>query len=99
LLEDKLEWGGIVVAKKRSDQFEDALKRLQEVVDKLEKGDLPLEDAMESFSEGIRLAQFCHKKLEEAENKVQLLLKDQQGGWVSAPFEAMRGNSGGQEQG
>jgi exodeoxyribonuclease VII small subunit len=85
------------VAKKRSDQFEDALKRLQEVVEKLEKGDLPLEDAMDCFSEGIQLAQFCHNKLEEAENKVQVLLKKQQGGWVGAPFEDMRTNSTGEE--
>lgn len=85
------------MAKKRSDQFEDALKRLQEVVEKLEKGDLPMEDAMDCFSEGIRLAQFCHKKLEEAENKVQMLLKDQQGGWVNAPFEDIKGNTAGED--
>jgi exodeoxyribonuclease VII small subunit len=78
------------VAKKKSDQFEEALKRLQDLVEKLEKGDLPLEEAMECFSEGIRTAQFCHKKLEEAENKVQLLLKDQQGEWKSAPFEPIQ---------
>ena len=59
------------LARKKSDQFEDGLKRLQEIVDKLEKGDMPLEEAMESFTEGIRLAQFCHRKLEEAENKVR----------------------------
>ncbi len=81
------------MAKKRSDQFEDGLKKLQEIVGKLEKGDLPLEQAMELFSEGIILAQFCHKKLEEAENKVQVLLKDQQGGWASAPFEKSQANS------
>lgn len=75
------------MVKKKSDQFEDALKKLQETVEKLEKGDLPLEEAMECFSEGMRLAHFCHKKLEEAESKVQMLLKDQQGGWASAPFE------------
>jgi exodeoxyribonuclease VII small subunit len=80
------------VAKRKSDQFEDALKKLHEIVEKLEKGELPLEEAMESFSEGIRLAQFCHSKLEEAENKVQMLLKDQQGGWSAAPFEEAQPN-------
>ena len=75
------------LARKKSDQFEDGLKRLQEIVDKLEKGDMPLEEAMESFTEGIRLAQFCHRKLEEAEDKVRMLLKNQQGGWAEAPFE------------
>ncbi|MGO8942073.1 MAG: exodeoxyribonuclease VII small subunit, partial [Syntrophobacteraceae bacterium] len=62
---------GDSVAKKKSDLFEEALKKLQDLVEKLEKGDLPLEEAMECFSEGIRTAQFCHKKLEEAETKVQ----------------------------
>lgn len=81
------------MAKKKSDQFEEALKKLQELVEKLEKGDLPLEEAMESFSEGIRISQFCHKKLEEAEKKVDMLLKDQQGGWASAPFEAVQADA------
>ncbi len=75
------------MTRKKSDLFEEALKKLQNIVEKLEKGDLPLEEAMECFSEGIRTAQFCHGKLEEAENKVRTLLKDQQGEWKSAPFE------------
>ena len=86
------------MAKRKSDQFEEALKKLQEIVEKLEKGELPLEEAMESFSEGIRLAQLCHRKLEEAENKVQMLLKDQQGGWAAAPFEAAPSNAGDMEK-
>jgi exodeoxyribonuclease VII small subunit len=81
------------VAKKKSDLFEEAIRKLQELVEKLEKGDLPLEEALECFSEGIRTAQFCHKKLEDAENKVRMLLKDQQGEWKSAPFEPDRMNS------
>jgi exodeoxyribonuclease VII small subunit len=75
------------VAKKKSEQFEDALKKLQVIVERLERGDLPLEEAMESFTEGVRLVQFCHQKLEEAEKKVQMLLKDQEGGWSAVPFE------------
>jgi exodeoxyribonuclease VII small subunit len=81
------------VAKKKSDLFEEALKKLQDLVEKLEKGDLPLEEAMECFSEGIRTAQLCHKKLEEAETKVRMLLRDQQGEWKSAPFEPVPPNS------
>lgn len=80
------------MAKKKSDQFEEALKRLQEIVEQLEKGDLSLEASMECFSEGIRLAQYCHNKLEEAENKVEMLLKDQQGAWVAAPLEGGSAN-------
>ena len=81
------------MAKKKSDLFEEALRKLQDLVEKLEKGDLPLEEAMECFSEGIRTAQFCHRKLEEAENKVRVLLKDQQGEWKFAPFEPVQTNS------
>jgi exodeoxyribonuclease VII small subunit len=76
------------MTKKKSEQFEDALKRLEAIVEKLERGDLPLEQAMEFFGEGMQLVQFCHQKLEEAEKKVQVLVKDQQGIWTTGPFEA-----------
>lgn len=83
------------MVKKKSEQFEDALKKLQSIVEKLERGDVPLEEAMESFTEGMRLAHFCHVKLEEAESKLQVLLKDPQGGWTTAPFDsASPGNAG-----
>lgn len=75
------------MSKKKSEQFEDALKKLQTIVEKLERGDLPLEQAMESFTEGMQLVQLCHQKLEEAEKRVQVLVKDQQGGWNAAAFE------------
>jgi exodeoxyribonuclease VII small subunit len=75
------------MTKKKSEQFEEALKRLQGLVERLEHGDLPLEQAMESFAEGMQLVQFCHKKLEEAEEKVQTLVKDQQGEWTVEAFE------------
>ena len=76
------------MARKKGESFEEALKRLQTIVEKLERGDLPLEDAMDAFTEGIRLAQFCHQKLEEAENRIQMLQKDGERGWTTAPFEA-----------
>lgn len=75
-----------MAGKKKQDQFEDAIKKLQAIVEKLERGDLPLEEAMEGFTEGMQLAKFCHLKLEEAENKVQLLLKEQDKGCITAPF-------------
>ena len=77
------------MSKKKSEQFEDAVKRLQAIVEKLERGDLPLEQAMDSFAEGMQLVQFCHQKLEEAEKKVQILVKDQQGAWSTAAFEPL----------
>lgn len=75
------------MAKKKTEQFEDALKKLQAIVEKLERGDLPLEDALDSFTEGIRLAQFCQEKLESAESRVRTLLGDGQGNWNAAPFD------------
>ena len=76
------------MSKRKSEQFEESLKRLQVIVEKLEQGDLPLETAMESFTEGIQLVQLCHQKLEEAEKKVQLLVKDQQGTFTTTSFES-----------
>jgi exodeoxyribonuclease VII small subunit len=75
------------MTKKKSEQFEESLKRLQAIVEKLERGDLPLEQAMESFTEGMQLVQVCHQKLEEAEKKVQILVRDQQGTYTTAAFE------------
>jgi exodeoxyribonuclease VII small subunit len=74
------------MAKKKGEHFEDALKRLQVIVEKMERGDLPLEEAVESYSEGIRLVQYCHQRLEEAESKVQILLQGRQGDCTVSPF-------------
>lgn len=76
------------MSKKKSEQFEDSMKKLQSIVEKLERGDLPLEQAMESFTEGMQLVQLCHQKLEEAENKIQVLVKDHEGAWATAAFDA-----------
>ena len=59
--------------------FEDALKQLEEVVAKLEKGELSLEDSLKLYEQGIALSRLCHAKLEEAEGKIELLLKDARG--------------------
>jgi exodeoxyribonuclease VII small subunit len=48
-------------------------------VQKLEKGELPLEDSLRLYEEGIRLSRLCHGKLEEAEGRIEVLLKDQRG--------------------
>jgi len=60
-------------------KFENALGRLEKIVGDLEKGELPLEDALKVFEEGVRLSKNCLKMLEEAEHKVEILLKDRQG--------------------
>ena len=59
------------------DKFEDALKKLEEIVKKMDAGDLSLEEALKSFEEGIKLIHFCQSKLNEAERRVELLLGDE----------------------
>jgi len=68
--------------------FEQALQLLEKIVQELESGDLPLEKAMSKFEEGIQLTRFCSQKLDETEQKINLLLQDQQGNVSSKPFEA-----------
>jgi exodeoxyribonuclease VII small subunit len=56
-------------------KFEDCLKRLEEIVDRLEKGDLALEESLALFEEGMKLSNSCRGELEQAEGKVEILLK------------------------
>lgn len=58
------------------EKYEDALARLEQIVGRMNAGDQPLEEMLKAFEEGIRLARFCAKKLDEAERKVQLILKE-----------------------
>jgi len=67
--------------------FEEAMQRLEEITQGLEGGDLSLEDSIEIFEEGMKLAKFCTKKLEEAEKKVTRLIKEGEGKFSQAPFE------------
>lgn len=68
-------------------KFEDAMKRLEEIVQSLEEGDVPLEDALRVFEEGMGLVKFCSNKLEEAQRKVTLLVQESGGGQTQVPFE------------
>ncbi len=68
-------------------KFEDALKKLEEIVDALEGGNLPLDESLEKYEEGIRLAKVCAKKLEAAKKKVELLLKSEDGSFELKAFE------------
>jgi len=69
------------MAKKESTpkNFEGALAELEEVVEQLESGDLPLDDSLAAFEKGVGLLKFCNQKLTEVEKKVELLLKDKDG--------------------
>ena len=59
--------------------FEAAVQKLDDIVQRLEKGDMPLEQSLVLYEEGVRLSRLCHAKLEEAEGKIELLLKDSRG--------------------
>jgi exodeoxyribonuclease VII small subunit len=67
--------------------FERSLARLEEVVRKLESPQLSLDDAMKLFEEGVELSRECQKQLEEAEGRVEILLKKADGKMVAQPFD------------
>jgi exodeoxyribonuclease VII small subunit len=69
-------------------KFEAAMERLENIVESLEKGDLSLDESLKIFEEGMNLISFCSKKLEEAEQKVTMLIRDQSGAYKQQPFEA-----------
>ena len=66
--------------------FEESLKQLEGIVAQLERGDLPLEDSIKMFEEGMRLSAQCKQELDNAENKVQILLKQRDGSLKPEPF-------------
>jgi len=70
-------------------KFEECLDRLEKIVDQLEKGDIPLEQALALFEEGMKLSNSCRSELENAEGKVEILLK-QNGKLHPEAFEALR---------
>jgi len=75
-------------------KFEEAMERLEQIVETLESGDLALDESLKIFEEGMGLVNFCTKKLEEAEQKVTILIKESEGKWAQHPFatEETEGN-------
>jgi exodeoxyribonuclease VII small subunit len=72
------------MAKKR---FEDTLGELEKIVQRLEDPDVPLEEAVALFEDGIKLSRFCSQRLDEVEKRVDVLLKDEQGNLLTRPFD------------
>lgn len=66
--------------------FEQSMKQLEQIVAELESGDLPLEQALKKFEEGMELSRFCSQKLEETERKITLLMQNGSGRTVEKPF-------------
>jgi exodeoxyribonuclease VII small subunit len=65
--------------------FEDALERLEAIVDRLESGELPLEDALAAFEEGVSLSRRCAAQLDSAERRIEVLVRDG-AGLAAEPF-------------
>ena len=74
-------------AVKANVKFEDALDRLEKIVEQLEEGEMELDKSLTLFEEGVGLSRLCMKKLDEAQRKVEMLLQDPEGGVRSVPFE------------
>ena len=72
--------------------FEKSLARLEEVVRRLESPQLSLDEAMKLFEEGVELSRECQKQLEEAEGRVEILLRKSDGKLVAEPFEPEKEN-------
>jgi exodeoxyribonuclease VII small subunit len=58
------------------EKFEDTLRKLEELLRKMENGDMALEESLKAFEEGIRLSRLCTERLDEAERRVEILLKE-----------------------
>lgn len=66
--------------------FEDSLRKLETIVEQLEKGELPLEESLKLFEEGVGLSAVCKQELDAAEGKVQMLIKQRDGSLKAEPF-------------
>jgi exodeoxyribonuclease VII small subunit len=69
------------------EKFEDSLNKLEKIVSRLEEGNISLEESLKLFEEGIRLSRFCNQKLDEAEKRVEILLKGKGGSLKPQPFD------------
>ena len=72
---------------KKEVDFESALKKLETIVENLENGELSLESALKQYEEGVRMADICSKRLNDAEKRVEVLIKTSSGKLKAAPFE------------
>lgn len=66
--------------------FETSLSELEKIVGKLEGGDLPLEQSLELFEKGIKLSRECRERLANAERRIEILMKDSNGGLAAEEF-------------
>ncbi|HYM61749.1 MAG TPA: exodeoxyribonuclease VII small subunit [Thermoanaerobaculia bacterium] len=81
-------YNGDSMARLRGNDFEKSFQQLERIVQRLESEELPLDEALRLFEEGIGLSRFCHAKLSEVEKKIELILADAKGEPRTEPFEA-----------
>jgi exodeoxyribonuclease VII small subunit len=67
--------------------FESSLNDLEKIVKELERGDLPLEESLQLFEQGVRLSRECQERLTQAERRIELLLRDSKGNLSTEEFE------------
>ena len=75
-------------AKKAEPNFEAQLASLERIVRELERGELPLEQSLELFEQGVRLSRECQERLNEAERRIEVLLRGGDGSTIAVPFES-----------
>ncbi len=75
------------MAARRGNEFEKAFKELEAIVQRLEGEELPLDESLRLFEQGISLSRFCHQRLEEVEKKIELILADAKGQPRTEPFD------------
>lgn len=80
------------MARARGNDFEKAFQQLEEIVKRLESEELPLDESLHLFEQGIALSRLCHKRLEEVEKKIELILADAKGQPRTEPFEEPEGD-------
>ena len=76
-----------MAARTRANDFEKAFQELEQIVKRLEGEELPLDESLRLFEQGIGLSRFCHQRLEEVEKKIELILADAKGQPRTEPFE------------
>ncbi len=69
-------------------KFEKALERLEKIVEELESGNLPLDEALKKYEEGVKLSRLCSDRLSQAEKKIEVLTKTLNGSLKREPFES-----------
>lgn len=78
----------IEMAERKKKTFESSLARLEEIVRAMESGDIMLDESLSLYEEGVKLIKFCTKALDDAEQKVKILQKGEEGSLVEVDFTA-----------